>query len=101
MNVNHEIIDSSDEENESINEYYDSSSDEENDFCYIIITGAKFHTWEEIEVYLERYALQKGFSFKKTRVEYYLHQEEIKGLIANQKKLQVKQRTYDGVYSFW
>ncbi|CAG8733924.1 6363_t:CDS:2, partial [Rhizophagus irregularis] len=75
MNVNHEIINSSNKENEPINECFDSS-DEENDFHYTIIT-----------VYLERYALQEGFSFKKTRVEYYLHQKEMKGLTADQKKL--------------
>ncbi|PKY41492.1 hypothetical protein RhiirA4_455077, partial [Rhizophagus irregularis] len=98
MNVNHEIIDSSSEENELINECF-NSSDEENDFRYTIITGAKFHTWEELEVYLERYALQEGFSFKKTRVEYYLHQEEMKGLTADQKKLHVKRRTYECTHS--
>ncbi|CAB4468585.1 unnamed protein product [Rhizophagus irregularis] len=98
MNINHEIIDSSSEENEPINEYFDSS-DEENDFHYTIITGAKFHTWEEFEVYLERYALQEGFSFKKIRVEYYLHQKEMKGLTVDQKKLHVKRRTYECTHS--
>ncbi|UZO14198.1 uncharacterized protein OCT59_005659 [Rhizophagus irregularis] len=98
MNINHKIIDSSSEENEPINEYFDSS-DEENDFHYTIITGAKFHTWEEFEVYLERYALQEGFSFKKIRVEYYLHQKEMKGLTVDQKKLHVKRRTYECTHS--
>ncbi|CAB4386871.1 unnamed protein product [Rhizophagus irregularis] len=88
----------SSEENEPINECFDSS-DEENDFHYTIITGAKFHTWEKLEVYLERYALQEGFSFKKTRVEYYLHQKEMKGLTADQKKLHVKRRTYECTHS--
>ncbi|RGB28990.1 hypothetical protein C1646_672818 [Rhizophagus diaphanus] len=98
MNVNHEIIDSSSEENKPINECFDSS-DEENDFHYMIITGVKFHAWEELEVYLERYALQEGFSIKKTRVKYHLHQEEMKGLTADQKKLHVKRRIYECIHS--
>ena len=89
----------SDEENDVIDETFDSSDDKENDACFLIITGMKFQTWKELEVYLEKYALQEGFSFKKTRVEYYLHQNEIKYLTAEQKKLQIKQRTYECTYS--
>jgi len=34
--------------------------------------------------------LQEGFSYKKTRVDYYLSQDKMKGLTAEQKKYEIK-----------
>ena len=80
-----------------INEDF-SSSDEENEVCPTLTTGTKFQTWEELEAYLEWYALHEGFS-KKTKVEYYLSQDEMKGLTTEQKQHQIKRRTYECTYS--
>ena len=81
---------------ENINE---NSSDEENELCITLVTGTTFQTWEELEAHLERYALQEGFSYKKTRVDYHLSQDKIKGLTAEQKKHEIKRRTYECTYS--
>ncbi|CAG8677694.1 6090_t:CDS:2 [Funneliformis caledonium] len=77
---------------ENINE---NSSNEKNELCTTLVTGTTFQTWEELEAHLERYALQEGFSYKKTRVDYHLSQDKMKCLTAEQKKYEIKRRTYE------
>ncbi|CAG8722025.1 258_t:CDS:2, partial [Funneliformis caledonium] len=50
---------------------------------------------KELETHLKRYALQEEFSYKKTRVDYHLSQDKMKGLTAEQKKHEIKRRTYE------
>jgi hypothetical protein len=45
----------------------------------------RFFLREELEAHLEQYALQEGFSFEKTWVEYNLPKDQIKSLTAEQK----------------
>jgi len=59
----------------------------------------KFQSWEEFEAYLDRYALQEGFAYKKTRVEYHLSHDKMKDLSVKEKNQYIKSRTYECLHS--
>lgn len=64
-----------------------------------IVPGMNFQTWEQLEHYFDQYALQEGFSYKKTRLEYYMSQTEMKDFTKEDKSEQIKRRTYERSYS--
>ncbi|PKY49266.1 hypothetical protein RhiirA4_465177 [Rhizophagus irregularis] len=47
--------------------YHDDSKSEAENSHIIFNSGMKFQSWEEFEAYLDRYALQEDFAYKKTR----------------------------------
>ena len=68
-------------------EEYDSV-DFKNELESSIITlysGMKFQSWTELENYLYQYALQEGFSYKRTRVDYHLNHNEMLNLTTEEK----------------
>lgn len=52
--------------NAEINEVYSNDSESELENSNITLnSGMKFQSWEEFEGYLDQYALQEGFAYKK------------------------------------
>ncbi|CAB4486861.1 hypothetical protein RhiirA5_381008 [Rhizophagus irregularis] len=59
-----------------------------------LCSGMQFQLWEELEIHLNIYAFQEGFSYKKTRLEYYMSQTEMNNFTDEEKAAQIKRRTY-------
>ncbi|CAB4384699.1 unnamed protein product [Rhizophagus irregularis] len=65
--------------------YLDDSESEAENSHIILNSGMKFQSWKEFEAYLDRYALQESFAYKKTRVEYHLSHDKMKDLSVEEK----------------
>ena len=86
-------------------EHFNSSSDFEletelsNQNTIKLISGMEFQSWDQLEIHLNQYALQEGFSYKKTRLEYHMNQSEMKYFTKEEKAAQIKRRTYECSHS--
>jgi hypothetical protein len=79
--------------------YLDDFESEAENSHIILNSDMKFQSWEEFEAYLDRYALQEGFSYKKIRVEYHLNHDKMKDLLVEEKNQYIKRRTYECLHS--
>ena len=84
FNANDDMINEFDHTYFVEDEHFNSSSDSEletelsNQNTIKLISGMEFQSWDQLEIHLNQYALQEGFSYKKIRLEYHMNQSKIK-----------------------